>query len=145
MKFLSFYFLIFLFGCTIQNQDEKLILDFVISCKDKKANPELLRNKYFCKSKNTKVNQGALNKFIEDQISELCNEMQSQDLAALKLSRADEDPEVKKEFLNEDFSKVFILKAGQKNVRYFLINNGKIASFIVMNKGGIKSFMPLCN
>ncbi|SDY80852.1 hypothetical protein SAMN05444397_102306 [Flavobacterium aquidurense] len=103
-----------------------------------------IKEQYICQTENNKELKTDLDKFINDQILELRKELQTKDISNLKIVNAANDAEVKKEFLTEDASNIFVLKEGQKNSHYFLIENGKIASFSVMNKGRIKIFLLLC-
>jgi hypothetical protein len=138
--------IIFLISCNIQSQEKKLIFDFLASCKDENIEITSIKEKYICENKNDKEKKAASDKFIEDGISLVRKEMQSRDLSKLKILQvANEAQEVKKEFINEDFSKVFVLKDGENSIQYFLIENGKINAFMAMNKGGIKVFLLLCN
>ncbi|OXA79069.1 hypothetical protein B0A65_11005 [Flavobacterium frigidimaris] len=144
MKFLFFNSLIFLLSFNIQNKEEKLIVNFLNSCQDKNIKMTSIKEQYICQTENNKELKTDLDKFINDQILELRKELQTKDISNLKIVNAANDAEVKKEFLTEDASNIFVLKEGQKNSHYFLIENGKIASFSVMNKGRIKIFLLLC-
>lgn len=138
--------IIFLISCNIQSQEKKLIFDFLTSCKNENIEITSIKEKYICENKNDAAKKAALDKFIEDGISFVRKKMQSRDLSKLKILQvANEAQEVKKVFINEDFSKVFVLKDGEKILEYFLIENGKINAFTTMNKGGIKVFLLLCN
>lgn len=147
MKILMINFLIIFFiSCNIQSQEKKLIFDFLASCKDENIEITSIKEKYICGNKNNTEKKAALDKFIEDGISLIRKEMQSKDLSKLKILQvANEAQEVKKEFINEDFSKVFVLKDEENSIQYFLIENGKINAFMAMNKGGIKVFLLLCD
>lgn len=138
--------IIFFISCNIQSQEKKLIFDFLASCKDENIEITSIKEKYICGNKNDKEKKAALDKFIEDGISFIRKKMKSKDLSKLKILQvANEAQEVKKEFINEDFSKVFVLKDGENSIQYFLIENGKINAFMAMNKGGIKVFLLLCD
>ncbi|MEO6174426.1 MAG: hypothetical protein ABIP27_04660 [Flavobacterium circumlabens] len=138
--------IIFLISCNIQSQEKKLILDFLTSCKDENIEITSIKDKYICENKSNTAKKEDSDKFIEYGISLIRKEMQSKDLSKLKILQvANEATEVKKEFINEDFSKVFVLKDGENSIQYFLIENGKINAFMAMNKGGTKIFMTLCN
>lgn len=138
--------IIFLTSFNIQSQEKKLIFDFLASCKDGNIEITSIKEKYICENKSNTAKKEDSDKFIEDCISSVRKEMQSKDLSKLKILQvANEAQEVKKEFINEDFSKVFVLKDGENSIQYFLIENGKISAFMAMNKGGIKVFVMLCN
>lgn len=147
MKYLIFNCLmIFLISCNIQSQEKKLIFDFLTSCKDENIKISSIKDKYICENKNNTEAKAALDKFIEDGISVIRKAMQSRDLSSLKiLNTTDEAAEVQEEFINEDFSKVFVLKDGENSIQYFLVENEKISAFMAMNKGSIKVFLLLCN
>ncbi|MDX6182051.1 hypothetical protein SGQ44_14105 [Flavobacterium sp. Fl-77] len=146
MKFLMIPFLmIFLISCNVRGQEDKLIRNFITSCKDKNIELATVREQYICENKDNVDKKTALDKFIEDGISSIREEIQSKDLSKLSIVKASNDIKVQKEFLETDFSKIFVLKEKQKILFYFLIENDKITAFNVLNKGGIKVFIKLCN
>jgi hypothetical protein len=146
MKFLMIkWLMIFLVYSFAQSQERKLILNFISSCKDKNIEITSIRDKYICKNKDITDKKIALDKFIEEGIFSIRTIMQSKDLSKLKIVKATDDKVVQKEFLTTDFSKTFILKENNKIILYFLIENDKIIAFNVMDKGGIKTFLILCN
>ncbi|MRX41093.1 hypothetical protein GJU43_17545 [Flavobacterium sp. LC2016-23] len=147
MKYLIIKCLIIsLISCNIQSQEKKIIFDFLASCKDENIEITSIKEKYICENKSNTAKKEDSDKFIEYSISLVRKEMQSKDLSKLKILHvANEAQEVKKEFINEDFSKVFVLKDGEKIIEYFLIENGKINAFTTMKKGSIKVFIILCN
>ncbi|WP_202702194.1 hypothetical protein [Flavobacterium sp. UGB4466] len=137
--------LIFLISCNVQSQEEKLIFNFIAACKDKNIEIPVIKDKYICEGKQHTEAKATLDKFLTDGIASIRKELQSKDLSKLKIIKATNDKEVQKEFVITDFSKVFILKENKKIVLYFLIENDRIAALSVLNKGGIKNFIILCN
>lgn len=148
MKYLIFNCLILLvFNSDIQGKEEKRILEFAASCKNMKISLTSIKEDYLCKINNKAKGKDKrdVEKFLDEIINHFRKELQYKDLSNLHIINVANDPEVQNEFLSEDLSHYFVLKYENKVVQYFLMENNEIKSLIVLDKGGIKNFIILCN
>lgn len=137
--------IVFIISYTVQSQDKKTISDYVYSCKNTEITVNSIKHKYLCEIENNTENKNEITKIINESILHLRNELQSKDISKLTILNAKEDTELQKKFLEQDFSKIFVLKEGSKVIQYFLMENNRIISLNTLNKGGLRSFMILCN
>ena len=146
MKFLILNCLfVFLWSTAVQSQNEKIILDFVSLCKDKNVKFDFIKEKYLCTIKADFKKLDEINKFLDENLNHLREELKSKDIQKLTIISAEKDKAVQKEFFETDFSKIFVLKDDSKIIQYFLMDKNEIKSFLVLDKSGIKFFVGLCD